>query len=120
MVTPFFLRQSSEFALFILYGLIDIFLRKKCRKNQKRKKKNLHLHVRFHTSAIPHAFEMLSFLTCKFNFLLLCNLFLVYSSALENCVAPFHLIRVIPKWLFASMKIRVKGMKCMSAEEPRQ
>lgn len=77
--------------------------KKRC-KNQKRKK-NVHLHVWLHTSAIPDAFEMLSFLTYKFNFVLLCNLILAYFNALENCVAPFQLIRVIPKWLLARMKI---------------
>lgn len=86
----------------------------------RKEKKNVHLHVWIHTSAIPDAFEMLSVLTYKFNFILLCNLILAYFNALENCVAPFQLIRVIPKWLLAWMKIRVKGMKCMSAKEMKQ
>lgn len=111
-----FLRRSSEFAFFdpdrhFFWG-----------KNAERirKGKILHSHVWFHTSTIPDAFEILTFLTRKFNFISLCNLFLAYFNVLENRVAPFQLIRVIPKWLFARRKIRVNGMKCMSDEEPRQ
>lgn len=36
------------------------------------------------------------------------------------CAASFQLIRVIPKWLLASMEMGVKGMKYMSAAKPRQ
>lgn len=80
-----------------------------CIKIQKEseKEKTLHLCVWLYTSAMPDAFETLSFLTRRFNSILPCNLFLAYFNALENCVASFQLIRVIPKWLLASMKIGV-------------
>lgn len=74
------------------------FLRKKRgRRNQKRAV----LHAQFHTSASPAAFQMVTFLSHRFNSMLLGNLFLAYFHALENCVAPFQLIRVAPKWLFS-------------------
>lgn len=85
-----------------------------------RRGKTPHLHVQFHTAAIPDALEMLSFLPRNSHFILLCNLFLAYFNALESCAAPFQLIRVIPKWLLASMEMGVKGMKYMSAVKPRQ
>lgn len=85
-----------------------------------RRGKTPHLHVRFNAAEIPDALEMLSFLPRNSHVILLCNLFLAYFNALESCAAPFQLIRVIPKWLLASMEMGMKGMKYMSAEQPRQ
>lgn len=99
--------------------LLDGHRRKKC-KNQTRKKKRALACLNSHISNPRCIWNVECPNIYKFNFILLCNLILAYFNALENCVAPFQLIRVIPKWLLARMKIRVKGMKCMSAKEMKQ
>lgn len=119
MVAPF-LRHPSEFALLWSSVVWQTISWGKKNAERIRRGKTSHLHVQFHTAAIPDALEMLSFLPRNSHFTLLCNLFLAHFNALESYAAPFQLIKVIPKWLLASMEMGVKGMKYMSVKQPRQ